>query len=102
MLDQILSQIQDFEHRHGRHPSVVFVNRDHYAVLRETYPEIFQEQAAILLGFTISVVPNEVLAQPEAAWLPVDYSNESVQGMGLFVCAQPILQDLPSEGRALH
>lgn len=102
MLDQILHQIQDFEHRHGRHPSVIFVNRDHYAVLRETYPEIFHEQASIMLGFAVRVVPNEVLARPEVAWMPLSHYGELTQGLDYFSSAQPILQDQLSDGHALH
>ena len=102
MLEQILCQVQDFEHKHGRHPTVVFVNQRDFAQLRAQYPDIFQEQAEIMLGFHIQVVPNEVLAQPEVAWVPIFGSDTNIMIAQALAQGQPILQDAAVGVSVLH
>lgn len=102
MLEQILIQVQDFEQRYGQHPTVVFVNQRDYAELRSQYPDIFQELSEIMLGFHIKVVPNEVLSQPEPAWLPMYAESPRALIEQALSMNQPILQDLSCEISVLH
>ncbi|HEC11777.1 MAG TPA: hypothetical protein ENI80_00745 [Acidiferrobacteraceae bacterium] len=69
MLDHILRQVQGFERRHGYRPNVVFINRRHYRVLRHNYPNLFQADPSIELGFRIAVVSEDLMSQPEALFL---------------------------------
>ena len=63
MLSHILHQVQRFERSHGVRPNVVYVNREHYAALRENYPQIFRQDPEIALGFRIAVV-SSIAIQP--------------------------------------
>lgn len=76
MLDHILRQAQSFEYRHGIKPNIVFINKDHYQVLQQYYPELFSQDPAISLGFRIAIVSNENLCHPEVAWFPPRFSEQ--------------------------
>lgn len=102
MLNHILQQVQDFERDHTLRPNVVFINQDQYSALREYYPELFDDDPAIILGFKMIVLPNEVLAFPEVVWLPPQIPGYENIFADVGLASQPIMQSMTTEIAAIH
>ncbi len=71
MLIQIIHQFQEFQRTHNKCPNVVYLNSDHYTVLREEYPELFSDythpEVIIPLKIKVVLVPKEYLSHPRVA-----------------------------------
>lgn len=70
MLSYLLGIIQEFERSHGRRPQFVCLNERHLQQLTEECPGLLNSDAAILLGFSIMVLPEAELPHPKAVWVP--------------------------------
>jgi hypothetical protein len=71
MLFQIIHQFQEFQRIHQTSPNVVYLNADHYAVLREDYSELFSDythpDVIIPLELRVVLVPKALLSAPRVA-----------------------------------
>jgi len=70
MLIQIIYQFQEFRRTHGKLPNVLYLNAEHHAALRDTYPELMSGREAdelVPLGLKIVVVPSGLLRIPRVA-----------------------------------
>lgn len=69
MLDHLLQTAQAYERKHGKPPEVVYINPDHFETLFRYYPERFNGNPSIRLGFRLVIVPGCLLTHPQAAVL---------------------------------
>ena len=70
MLIQIIYQFQEFRRTHGKLPNVLYLNAEHHAALKDTYPELMSGRGADALaplGLKIVVVPSGLLRIPRVA-----------------------------------
>jgi len=71
MLFQIIHQFQEFQRAHHRSPNVVYLNPDHYSVLRDNYSELFSNythpDVIIPLDLRVVIVPKSLLSAPRVA-----------------------------------
>lgn len=73
MLSQILCQLLEFEKEHGRKANVMYLNPDHFTVLRLQNPSVFSEEGTqnegVPASVKIAIVQREFLAHPRVAWV---------------------------------
>jgi len=71
MLFQIIHQFQEFQRTHHTSPNVVYLNPEHYTVLRDNYSEMFSDythpDVIIPLELRIVLVPKVLLSAPRVA-----------------------------------
>jgi len=70
MLDHILRTVQHYEREHRIPPNVVYLNPQHFNVLRRQCPGLFCGDPEVRLGFRLVILPASVLLHPQAACVP--------------------------------
>jgi len=71
MFAQIIQQFQEFKQTYSKCPNVLYVNPEHYAILRERYSEMFSDErrpdVIVPLQIKVVIVPKGLLRHPRVA-----------------------------------